>query len=39
MGMIGQLHVPVALPPGKNFVTHLMGCWVAPKGGLDDLKY
>jgi hypothetical protein len=34
-----QLHVPVALPPGKEHpVTHWMGGWMDPRVGLDDME-
>jgi hypothetical protein len=36
MEVIGQLHVPAALPPGKEPpVTHWTGGWVGPRAGLD----
>jgi hypothetical protein len=31
----GQLHVPAALPPGKE---HWIGGWVGPRAGLDDVR-
>ena len=31
----GQLHSPVALPPGKRPGTHCVGGWVGPRAGLD----
>jgi hypothetical protein len=31
----GQLHTPVALPPGKRPGTHCVGGWVDPRAGLD----
>jgi hypothetical protein len=34
MEMSGQLHSPAALPPG----THGIGCWVDPRGGLQDME-
>ena len=35
MGLVGQRHAPVTLPPGKRCVTHCIGGWVSPKPGLD----
>ena len=35
MEVSGELHVPAALLPGKNFGTHLIGGCVAPKDCLD----
>ena len=35
MGMGGQRHAPVALPPRKKLSTHFIGCWVGPRAGLD----
>jgi hypothetical protein len=34
----GQLHVPVALPPGRFPGTHRIAGWVDPRAGLDDVK-
>jgi hypothetical protein len=35
----GQLHVPAALPPGKEpRSTHWIGCWVDPRAGLKDVE-
>jgi hypothetical protein len=31
----GQLHVPAALPPGKDPGTYWIGSWVGPRAGLD----
>jgi hypothetical protein len=31
----GQLHTLAILPPGKNFLTHLIGGWVGPRTSLD----
>jgi hypothetical protein len=31
----GQLHVPAALPPGKNAGIHSIGGWMGPRAGLD----
>jgi hypothetical protein len=31
----GQLHAPVALPPGKRTGTHFVGGWVGFKAGLN----
>ena len=31
----GQLHAPVALPPGKRPGTNCIGGWVGPRAGLD----
>jgi hypothetical protein len=32
----GQLHAPVASPPGKtHLITHCTGGWVGPRAGLD----
>jgi hypothetical protein len=36
MEVSGQLHAPVALPPGeKTPGTHWIEGWVGPRGGLD----
>jgi hypothetical protein len=36
MEVSGQLHVPVALPPGKGApVTHWIGGWVGSRADLD----
>jgi hypothetical protein len=36
MEVRGQLHAPVALPPGKDPAgTHWLGRWVSPSDGLD----
>jgi hypothetical protein len=35
MGVGGQIHAPVALPPGNRPGTHCMGGWVGPRDGLD----
>jgi len=35
MGVGGQRHAPVALPPGKRPGTHCIGGWVGPRAGLD----
>jgi hypothetical protein len=35
MRVRGQLHSPVALPPGKRPGTHCVGGWVGPRAGLD----
>jgi hypothetical protein len=39
MEVSGQLHVPAALPPGKDLRlgTHLVGGWMGPRTGLDAL--
>jgi hypothetical protein len=35
----GQLHDPVALPPGKDPAgTHWVGSWVGPRASLDDME-
>jgi hypothetical protein len=34
MEVSGQLHAPVALPPGKNQGTHWIGGWVGPRAGV-----
>jgi hypothetical protein len=37
--MSGELHVPTALPPGKEPPgTHWIGGWVGPRAGLDDVE-
>jgi hypothetical protein len=38
MGMVGQRHVPAALPLGKRPGTHCIGGWVGPRAGLDGCK-
>jgi hypothetical protein len=38
MAFSGQLHAPVALPPGTNPSTHRIGWWVGPSLGLDVLE-
>jgi len=35
MNLIGELHSPTDLPPGKIHGTHSVGSWVSPKAGLD----
>lgn len=35
MNLIGELHAPTALPPGKIPGTHSVGSWVSPRAGLD----
>jgi hypothetical protein len=35
MGVGGQRHAPVALPPGKRPGTHCIEGWVGPRVGLD----
>jgi len=35
MGVVGQSHIPVALPPGKRLGTNYIGGWVGPRAGLD----
>jgi hypothetical protein len=35
MGVGGQLHAPVALPPRNRPCTHFTGGWVGPRAGLD----
>jgi hypothetical protein len=35
MGLDGQRHSPVALPPGKRPGTHCIEGWVDPRAGLD----
>ena len=35
MGVGGQSHTPVALPPGKSYSTHCTGGWVGNRAGLD----
>jgi len=37
MGVGGQRHVPVALPPGKKTGTHFIGGWVGPRTGEENL--
>jgi hypothetical protein len=39
----GELHDPAALPPNpqpreRALGTHLIGVWVGPRGGLDDVE-
>jgi hypothetical protein len=34
----GQLHAPVALPRGKSRGFPLVGAWVGPRAGLDDME-
>lgn len=38
MEVIGQLHVPAVLPPGKNHSTHRIGGRVGLSAGLDALE-
>jgi hypothetical protein len=38
MGVGGQLHAPVALPPGKRPGTHCIGGWFGPRAGLTAAK-
>jgi hypothetical protein len=39
MEVSGQLHAPVALPPGRGASGTLwLGGWVGPRTGLDDLE-
>jgi len=38
MEVSGELHAPVALPPGMNFGAHLIGGWVAPKDCLGGFR-
>ena len=35
MGVGGQRHAPVALPPGNRSGTHCIGGWVGLRAGLD----
>jgi len=35
MGMGGQHHAPVALPPQERPGTHCIGGWMGPRAGLD----
>ena len=35
MGVVGQCHAPVALPPGKKPGAHCTVGWVGPRSGLD----
>jgi len=35
MGVGGQHHAPMALPPGKRPSTHFAGGWVGPSAGMD----
>jgi len=35
MDVIGQGHVPAALPPGNRLGTNYIGGWVGPRAGLD----
>jgi hypothetical protein len=36
MGVGGQRHVPVALPPGKTASAHFTGGYLSLGGGLDN---
>jgi hypothetical protein len=37
--MCGQLHTPLAFPPGERVPgTHSLGSWVSPIAGLDDVE-
>jgi len=39
VGVSGQLHIPAALPPGKEPPgTHCIGGWVGPRVSLDVVK-
>jgi hypothetical protein len=38
MQVSDQLHVPVALPPGRAPGTHWIGDWVGLKAGLDAVE-
>jgi hypothetical protein len=35
MEMSGQLHPPVALPPGKEPLVHWIGGWMGPRAVVD----
>jgi hypothetical protein len=38
MEVNGQLHASVALPQERAPGTHLIGGWVDPRAGLDDME-
>ena len=35
MGMGGERHTPIDLPPRERPGTQCIGCWVGPRAGLD----
>jgi len=39
MGVCGQLHVPVALTPGKRPRAHFTGYWVGHSACLNFVKF